>query len=73
MIPIYGWAAPPALFTILPMPANTGPGSRPWRTASPLSSDIVTVEFSDTQHGKLITADRETWSTSDAGNTWQRQ
>jgi len=38
-----------------------------------LSSDIVTVEFSDTQHGKLITADRETWSTSDAGNTWQRQ
>jgi photosystem II stability/assembly factor-like uncharacterized protein len=38
-----------------------------------LSSDIVTVEFSDIQHGKLITADRETWSTSDAGNTWQRQ
>jgi len=38
-----------------------------------LSSDIVAVEFSDTQHGKLITADRETWSTSDAGNTWRRQ
>lgn len=38
-----------------------------------LSSDIVTVKFSDTQHGKLITADRETWSTNDAGNTWQRQ
>ena len=38
-----------------------------------LSSDIVTVEFSDTQHGKVITADRETWTTSDAGNTWQRQ
>ena len=38
-----------------------------------LSSDIVTVEFSDAQHGKLITADRESWSTSDAGNTWQRQ
>ena len=34
MIPISGWAAPPALFTILPMPANTGPRSRPWRTAS---------------------------------------
>ena len=38
-----------------------------------LNSDIVTVEFSDVQHGKLITANRETWSTSDAGNTWQRQ
>ena len=33
MIPISGWVAPPALFTILPMPANTGSGSRPWRTA----------------------------------------
>ena len=45
----------------------------PVADGKPLSSDIVTVEFSDTQHGKLITADRETWSTSDAGNTWQRQ
>jgi hypothetical protein len=38
-----------------------------------LSSDIVTVEFSDPQHGKLVTANRETWTTIDAGNTWQRQ
>ncbi len=38
-----------------------------------LSDDIVTVEFSDAQHGKLITANRETWTTSDAGETWQRQ
>ena len=38
-----------------------------------LSADIVAVEFSDPQHGKLITANRETWSTSDAGKTWQRQ
>ena len=45
----------------------------PVADGKPLSSDIVTVEFSDTQHGKLITADREAWSTSDAGNTWQRQ
>lgn len=45
----------------------------PVADGKPLSSDIVTVEFSDTQHGKLITAGRETWSTSDAGNTWQRQ
>lgn len=38
-----------------------------------LSADIVTVEFSDAQHGKLSTANRETWTTSDAGETWQRQ
>jgi Photosynthesis system II assembly factor YCF48/Putative zinc-finger len=38
-----------------------------------LSADIVTVEFSDAQHGKVITANRETWTTSDAGETWQRQ
>jgi photosystem II stability/assembly factor-like uncharacterized protein len=38
-----------------------------------LSADIVTVEFSDAQHGKVITANRETWTTSDAGETWQRR
>jgi hypothetical protein len=38
-----------------------------------LSADIVTVEFSDPQHGKVITANREIWTTSDAGETWQRQ
>ena len=38
-----------------------------------LSADIVALEFSDAQHGKLITANRETWSTSDAGKTWRRQ
>lgn len=38
-----------------------------------LSADIVTLEFSDAQHGKLITANRETWTTSDAGEVWQRQ
>jgi hypothetical protein len=36
-----------------------------------LTSDIVTVEFSDAQHGKLTTSNRETWTTSDAGDTWQ--
>lgn len=46
---------------------------RPVADGKSLSSDIVTVEFSDAQHGKLTTADRETWSTSDAGNTWQRR
>ena len=38
-----------------------------------LAADIVTVEFSDSQHGKVITGNREIWTTSDAGATWQRQ
>ena len=38
----------------------------------PLTADIVTLEFSDSQHGKLTTGNREVWTTSDAGRTWQR-
>ena len=36
-----------------------------------LTADIVTVDFSDAKHGKLTTSSRETWTTSDAGDTWQ--
>ena len=35
-----------------------------------LSSDIVRVEFTDAQHGALMTVAGETWTTSDAGLTW---
>jgi Photosynthesis system II assembly factor YCF48/Putative zinc-finger len=37
-----------------------------------LTADIATVEFSDAQHGKLTTRDREVWTTTDAGDTWQK-
>ncbi len=37
-----------------------------------LTADIVTVEFIDAQHGTLTTANRETWTTIDAGDTWQK-
>ena len=37
-----------------------------------LTADIVTVEFGDAQHGKLTTSDQETWTTNDAGHTWQK-
>ncbi len=46
---------------------------RPVADGKSLTADIVTVEFSDNQHGKVITGNRETWTTSDAGATWQRQ
>jgi hypothetical protein len=38
-----------------------------------LAVDIVAVEFSDTQHGRVTTSAAETWITSDGGQTWQKQ
>jgi hypothetical protein len=35
-----------------------------------LASDIVRVEFTDAQHGALMTVAGETWTTGDAGLTW---
>jgi len=37
-----------------------------------LTSGIVRIEFSDAQNGKLTTVNGETWTTSDAGQTWQK-
>lgn len=36
-----------------------------------LTSDIVTLEFSDANHGRLTTSNHEIWTTGDAGETWQ--
>lgn len=44
---------------------------KPVADGKPLTADITAVEFSDTQHGRLITANREIWITDDAGDTWQ--
>jgi hypothetical protein len=38
-----------------------------------LTGDILTLEFSDPQHGKLSTSTSEVWTTADAGQTWQKQ
>jgi hypothetical protein len=38
-----------------------------------LVGDIVTVEFSDAQHGSVSTSTPEVWTTTDAGQTWQKQ
>jgi hypothetical protein len=37
-----------------------------------LSGDIVRIEFTDTADGVVVTSTGETWTTSDAGVTWQR-
>jgi hypothetical protein len=36
-------------------------------------SDIIGIEFEDDQHGKLTTASNESWTTSDAGHSWEKQ
>jgi photosystem II stability/assembly factor-like uncharacterized protein len=36
-----------------------------------LTSDIIGVEFTDANHGKVTTADEQIWITADAGQTWQ--
>jgi hypothetical protein len=38
-----------------------------------LTGDVVSVEFADPQHGKLSTSTAEVWTTSDDGQTWQKQ
>jgi hypothetical protein len=47
---------------ILPIPGGTTVGG-----------DIVGLEFSDPQHGKVITSTSEAWATNDGGRTWQKR
>jgi photosystem II stability/assembly factor-like uncharacterized protein len=50
-----------------------------WLRVAPVSSgamltgDIVSLEFADLQHGKILTSTGEIWTTSDDGQTWQKQ
>ena len=46
---------------------------RPVANGETLSDDIIGVEFTDLVHGKLTTSNAETWTTADAGQTWERQ
>jgi photosystem II stability/assembly factor-like uncharacterized protein len=38
-----------------------------------LTGDITGIAFSDPQHGQITTFAQELWTTSDAGQTWQKQ
>jgi hypothetical protein len=38
-----------------------------------LNSDITRVDFSDLQNGTVSTSNGQTWTTSDAGRTWERR
>lgn len=40
---------------------------------APLNQDVRALKFQDGQHGSLTTADGQTWTTSDSGQSWQKQ
>ncbi|MBA3916190.1 MAG: hypothetical protein H0X25_20570 [Acidobacteriales bacterium] len=39
----------------------------------PLSRDIIGVEFTDADHGKITTSGQQVWKTADSGLNWQKQ
>ena len=45
----------------------------PTSAGAAVTGDIVSLDFPDRQHGKVTTSIPEVWTTSDAGQTWQKQ
>jgi hypothetical protein len=46
---------------------------KPVADGKPLTADIISVEFTDPQNGKVSTSSHETWTTSDGGVTWHQE
>jgi hypothetical protein len=46
---------------------------QPMAGGAPLTADITGIEFNDLLHGSITTADKQTWTTADAGSTWTKQ
>ncbi len=45
----------------------------PSSSGAALTGDITSIEFSDPQHGRIITSAGEVWITADDGQSWRRQ
>ena len=58
---------------------HSSDGGESWTRVVPaaagvtLTGDIITVEFTDQQNGKLTTSHPEAWTTADGGQSWQKQ
>jgi hypothetical protein len=58
---------------------HSSDGGESWTRVVPaaagvtLTGDIITIEFTDPQSGKLTTSHPETWTTTNAGQSWQKQ
>jgi hypothetical protein len=46
---------------------------QPQANGESLSTDIIGVEFPDAQDGKVTTSSQGIWTTTDAGQSWQKQ
>lgn len=44
---------------------------KPTSAGQTLTEDIATIEFMDSKHGKVTTADHQTWTTNDGGHDWK--
>jgi len=45
----------------------------PSSSGTALTGDIISLEFPDSQNGKVTTSTSEVWTTGDSGQTWQKQ
>ena len=45
----------------------------PASSSARLTGDIVSLDFPDSQHGRIVTAAPEVWTTTDGGQSWQKQ
>jgi hypothetical protein len=58
---------------------HTADGGNHWARVAPseagatITGDIVTIQFSDPQQGKVSTSTGELWTTFDGGQTWHKQ
>lgn len=58
---------------------HSSDGGGHWARISPswggiaLTGDILSVQFFDPQHGRLMTSTAEIWTTADGGQTWTKQ
>jgi hypothetical protein len=58
---------------------HSADGGNLWTRVAPaeggtmLTGDILSIEFSDAQHGNITTSTAESWGTSDSGQTWRKQ
>ena len=44
---------------------------KPIAQGQTLTADITAIEFKDSKHGKVTTADHQTWTTNDGGHNWK--
>ncbi len=57
---------------------HSGDGGAHWTPVVPstagsvLTGDVVALEFSDPQHGTVMTSTGERWTTADSGQSWQK-